>query len=322
MTGSTVPLPAPDAPPGRALHAFAVLVAASTFLLIFAGGLVTSTGSGLAVPDWPLSFGQFFPPMQGGVLFEHGHRMIAAAVGFLTLVLAVWIWIREPRPVLRRLAGVALFAVVAQAVLGGVTVLLKLPIWVSVSHACVAQAFFCMVILLAVFTGRGRSSSAGITTAGRGDPWMVRMAVLTTGVIFLQLLLGAIVRHMGSGLAIPDFPLAFGRLIPPLRTAGVAVHFLHRAGALIVTLCFAITAVALFRRHRRNMRMVRPALLCLVLLALQIGLGASIIWLQRPVIPTTAHVAVGAGLLSASLVLTIRAFQLNSPAAGDRGEIA
>src|SRR5262245_41489440 len=99
-------------PMSRALHRFAVLTAAATFVLLFAGGLVTSTGSGLAVPDWPLSFGQVFPPMQGGVLFEHGHRLVASLVGALTVVLALWVVLRDPRPRVRVLALVALFAVV------------------------------------------------------------------------------------------------------------------------------------------------------------------------------------------------------------------
>ncbi len=125
----------------RLYHRYAVLVAAATLLLIFAGGLVTSTGSGLAVPDWPLSFGQLFPPMEGGVLFEHGHRMVAAFVGLLTVVLAVWAWILGVRPAIRWLATAAVFLVVIQGVLGGITVLYRLPLWVSVAHACLAQTF-------------------------------------------------------------------------------------------------------------------------------------------------------------------------------------
>src|SRR5499425_542003 len=137
------------------LHRLAVATAVATFVLLFVGGLVTSTGSGLAVPDWPLSFGQVFPRMEGGVLFEHGHRLVASAVGLLTLVLALWLVVREPRPGVRALGLLALFAVVLQGVLGGVTVLYKLPLAVSVSHACLAQAFFCLTVALAVVTGPG-----------------------------------------------------------------------------------------------------------------------------------------------------------------------
>ncbi|HXH28595.1 MAG TPA: COX15/CtaA family protein, partial [Candidatus Polarisedimenticolia bacterium] len=133
-------------------HRYAVLVAVCTVALLAAGGLVTSTGSGLAVPDWPLSFGRFFPPMRGGVLFEHGHRMVAASVGLLTIVLALWFQRRERRSWVRRLAWTALGLVIAQGILGGITVLLRLPASVSVAHACLAQAFFCVVVTLAVAT--------------------------------------------------------------------------------------------------------------------------------------------------------------------------
>src|SRR6476646_10088864 len=121
-----------DAPRSRALHRYAVLTAAATLFLIVAGGLVTSTESGLSVPDWPLSYGMLMPPMVGGVFYEHGHRMAATTVGFLTLVLAVWTARAEPRPSVRRLAWGALAAVITQGVLGGLTVLYLLPTPVSV----------------------------------------------------------------------------------------------------------------------------------------------------------------------------------------------
>ena len=125
------------------LHRFATLVAVCTLLLIFIGGLVTSTGSGLAVPDWPLSYGQVFPEMVGGVAYEHGHRMAAATVGLLTVVLALWLWNREPRKWVQRLGVGALITVVCQGILGGITVLFLLPTAVSVSHAALAQIFLC-----------------------------------------------------------------------------------------------------------------------------------------------------------------------------------
>src|SRR5687768_2266488 len=127
-------------------HRFAVATVAATLALIFIGGLVTSTGSGLAVPDWPLSYGMLMPPMVGGVFYEHGHRMAATFVGFLTTILAVWTSRSEPRAGVRRLAWAALLAVIAQGLLGGLTVKFLLPRPVSVTHACLAQAFFCMVI--------------------------------------------------------------------------------------------------------------------------------------------------------------------------------
>src|SRR5690348_11297607 len=129
------------------LHRYAVFVAGATFLLIIAGALVTSNDAGLSVPDWPTSFGTFrIPRMVGGVKFEHGHRMIAGTVAILTVLLAVWLWRNEPRRWMRRLGALAVLTVIAQAVLGGITVLFYLPVAISVSHACLAQVFFCIIV--------------------------------------------------------------------------------------------------------------------------------------------------------------------------------
>src|SRR5258708_23176752 len=135
------------------LHLYSSFVAVATFLLVIAGGLVTSTGSSLAVPDWPLSNGQFFPKMEGGVLFEHGHRLLAGTVGLLTFILAGWLIGVERRPVVKYLGLAAAVAVCLQAVLGGVTVLYRLPVLISVAHACLGQIFFCLVVSVAVLTG-------------------------------------------------------------------------------------------------------------------------------------------------------------------------
>ena len=275
---------------------------------MFLGGLVTSTGSGLAVPDWPLSFGQVFPPMVGGVLYEHGHRLAASAVGGLTLVLAVWMVLAEPRPAVRVLGLLALFTVIVQGVLGGVTVLYKLPLAVSVTHACLAQAFFCLTVTLAVVTGRGWAETVP-TRADAGTPPLPFLAALATTAVFGQVILGAVMRHMNAGLAIPDFPLAFGRIVPPLATPLVAIHFAHRVGALVVAAMVGWTAVRVLRRDRDDAGLRRPAVLAVVLVALQIALGAVIIWSRRAVTPTTTHVVIGAALLATSLVITLRAFR-------------
>jgi cytochrome c oxidase assembly protein subunit 15 len=284
------------------LHRFAVLTAGATFVLLFIGGLVTSTGSGLAVPDWPLSFGMVFPPMVGGVLFEHGHRLAASAVGVLTVALALWTVVGDQRPAVRALGLLALLAVVLQGVLGGVTVLYKLPLAVSVTHACLAQIFFCLTVTLAVLTGTGWSASR----AGQAPASLPVLAGVTTALVFVQLVLGALMRHMGAGLAIPDFPLAFGRLVPPLVTPHITVHFAHRMGALVVTLAVA-TSVATVLRAGRDPWLRRPALLAAALVVLQVTLGALTIWSRRAVLPTTLHLTVGAALLATCLVLTLRA---------------
>src|SRR3989442_8248138 len=151
----------PERPP-VGLHRFAVLTAAATFVLLFVGGLVTSTGSGLAVPDWPLSFGQVFPPMVGGVLFEHGHRLVAALVGLLTVALMVLLTQWESRIWVRWLARGAVLAVLLPGALRGRTGLLRLPLVVSVTHACLAQAFLCLVITLAVCTAPGWQAAPAV----------------------------------------------------------------------------------------------------------------------------------------------------------------
>src|SRR4051795_4969149 len=138
-----------------ALHRFAVLLAVSTLFLVIAGASVTSNQAGLSVPDWPLSYGQVMPEMKGGVFYEHGHRMIASAVGLFTVILAVWLWRAEKRTWLRKLGLVAVIAVIIQGGLGGMTVLFLLPKAVSISHACLAQLFFSTTVAIALFTSSG-----------------------------------------------------------------------------------------------------------------------------------------------------------------------
>jgi len=292
------------------LHRFAKLVAASTFILIFIGGLVTSTGSGLAVPDWPNTYGQFmfsFPlsKMVGGILYEHGHRMIASIVGFLTVTLAVWLWMKEPRRWVKWFGVGALLAVIAQGILGGLTVLFLLPTPISVLHGTLAQIFFCMTICLAVFTSKSWLEKEP-NLADTQKPNLQDLALLSIGVVFLQLILGAIMRHTGSGLAIPDFPLAFGKIIPPIQSQQVAIHFLHRIGAVLVSFSVIWTCVRIFRSHRSQSALIRTANVLLSSLIVQILLAAITIWTKKAVIPTTAHVATGAFILGTSLFLTLQ----------------
>ncbi len=286
-------------------HRFSLAVAVSGALLLGAGGLVTSTGSGLAVPDWPLSFGKLFPPMVGGVLFEHGHRMIAATVGLLTIGLAIWFALRERRPAVRRLAYVALAVVVVQGLLGGLTVILRLPLAVSVVHACLAQIFFCILVLLALLTSRRYLESSRPQRPPAGGPALRRPAWGVSGLIFLQLLLGALMRHSGAGLAIPDVPLAFGRVVPPMFTGDIGLHFAHRLGAVGIAVAVAWVAIRAVRLKRRDL--VAPAALAVALVVLQIVLGATAVLTRLAVIPTTAHLVVGALLLATLMVVALRA---------------
>ena len=290
------------------LHRFAVFLSGATLILIAAGASVTSTGSGLAVPDWPLSFGQFFPPMVGGVLYEHGHRMIAGVIVTLTIILTVWMLRKEKRSWLKKLSVVALLSLFAQAVLGGITVLLKLPTAVSVSHAGLAQIFFCLTVTFALVTSPGWFESRH--KFARADAPPIRgLALATTIAIYTQIILGAVMRHTGAGLAIGDFPLTHGGLFPAYFSTPIVIHYLHRVGAFAVTVIAIALIVRIMRGHREDARFKRPALWLAGLLAFQIFLGALTIWTRRAVTPTTAHVAIGAAVLAASLVITFRAFR-------------
>ena len=285
-------------------HRLSVLLVAATLALIFVGGLVTSTGSGLSVPDWPLSYGMLMPPMVGGVFFEHGHRMVASAVGFLTLVLAVWTARAERRAPLRRLAWAALAAVIAQGVLGGLTVIYLLPTPISVTHACLAQAFFCITIALAYLTSR---EWLAVTPAWEDRAGVRGAAMAATAAVFGQLVLGAVMRHIGAGLAVPDFPRMYGRWVPPaeiLEQAPVAVHLAHRAGALVVL--FFVLRLALRASRDGDGRLARPAQIALGLVFAQIGLGALTVLTGKAVLPTTAHVATGAAILGLCWFTTLR----------------
>lgn len=298
------------------LHHYTKLVAGATLVLIVAGGLVTSTGSGLAVPDWPLSYGMLFPPMVGGILYEHGHRMIAGTVAILTAIMALWLKLREPRRWVWRLGGLALLAVILQAVLGGLTVIFLLPDAISIAHACLAQTFFCLVVTIALVTSPGwvAASTTAPRFEDRGSPSLRVLAYAVFAAIYVQLVLGALVRHMDAGLAIPDFPLAFGQIIPPLHAKTVAVHFAHRVWAMVVLALIVWTAARTGRHHKEDRGILRPSMMLATLVLVQIALGASTIWTRRAVPVATAHVAVGATLLATALVLAIRVTRASTAA--------
>jgi cytochrome c oxidase assembly protein subunit 15 len=248
------------------------------------------------VPDWPTSFGTFrMPRMVGGVLYEHGHRMIAATVGLLTVILAVWAWRREPRRWVRRLAGVAVLTVIAQGVLGGITVLFYLPVVVSVGHATLAQTFFCIMVSLALFTARDwRWDDPKIEDLAA--PSLRHLVVATTGGVYIQLILGAAFRHNGFGI------------LP------------HIVVAMVVTLLVTWMATRIFSRFSTEKRLVRAMglLLGLVIVQVFLGVGAYVMRLAsrdapQPLPPvvnvTTAHVAVGALVLAASVLLALQIFR-------------
>jgi cytochrome c oxidase assembly protein subunit 15 len=243
--------------------------------------------------------------MEGGVLYEHGHRVAASLVGLLIAIQAVWLWRREPRGWVRGLGWLALVGVVLQGALGGMTVLLRLPDAISVSHAALAEIVFGLTVAIATVLSR-TWRSAEERGVDSGEPALRTLTVATAAILFLQILLGAVVRHTGAGLAIPTFPLAYGRLLPPLENLPVALHFAHRVGALVVAGAVAWTAVRAWRRHRDDPWLRRPALALAGLVVLQVALGGWVVLSAKTAWVATAHLGVGAFMWGTALLLALR----------------
>ena len=314
-----------------------MLTAVCTFPLIFIGGLVTSHGAGLAVPDWPNTYGYnmfLFPPSKwvGNIFYEHGHRLFASFVGLLTTILAIWMWKKETRRWARWLGLIAFGTVLFQGILGGLRVVL-LKQHIGIFHACLAQSFFCLVIALAFVTSRWWRTAAQKLDSRAA---ILRTACLiTTIVVFCQLALGATMRHTNSGLAIPDFPLAYGQWVPPTDAATIEkiniernvrmhldpitsgqiwIHFAHRMGAIVVTVAILGLAAIVFARFRDQWGMIGLAAAMIALLVLQVFLGAWTILSQKAADVATAHVAVGALILAGCFSMTLLAHKLFAPA--------
>ena len=317
------PTPSESTPPW--LRRFTKLVAASTLFLIFAGAMVTSTGSGLAVPDWPLSYGMLMPPMVGGIFYEHGHRMIASAVGLLTVIQAIWLQRREPKRHVRILGWIAVAAVIAQGLLGGLTVIFLLPPAISIAHAGLAEIFFCITVAIAFFASRFYSE---VSRYERGNA-PVGSTTALLGVVYLQIIVGALMRHLGAGLAIPDFPLSFGRIVPNFVSTAIAVNYAHRIGAVVVLVTLSVVFFRLLR-FERDHPLRQFVMILSVIVAGQIMLGAYTVWSGKQPIVTSLHVMTGAATLATSLVLALTARTMAwrkasgaaaVPAAGLMGEV-
>jgi heme a synthase len=283
----------------RAHHRFAIFTAAATFCLLIAGALVTSNDAGLSVPDWPTSFGSIYkiPHMVGGVRFEHTHRMIAEFVGLLTIVLAIWTWRVEKRRWMKALAVGALGTVVAQGVLGGLTVLFYLPPAVSSAHAALAQTFFCLAVAIAVFTGRRWVEEVPEVELDSRRPSLITLSLLSIFVLYVQLILGAMFRHHGMS------------------------WWPHVMNAPIVALVLTWTAVRALAVYSKIEAVRRPAIVLLGLLITQLCLGFAafltrVAWGRDAVQPelpmvmsTVAHVAVGALTLATAVILAIQVWR-------------
>lgn len=320
----------------RWLHRFSIALVLTTFALIMLGGTVTSKGVGLAVPDWPTTYGDnmfLFPPSlwQGGIFWEHTHRLLGSIVGMMCIAMTVWLWLTQKHRTWLRWTGVALLAaVIVQGVMGGLRVT-QMSTSLAVVHGITAQLFLCLTVLIAAATGRHWPTlrERAVANGTVDHPRLMRgMAVGLVVVLVAQLALGAAMRHNGAGLAIPDFPTSYGSVIPPFDDAQlatemdrivpyeqhhgyysasqVAVHFAHRVGALVATAVLIATLAVIAKRLSEESAIRRPMMALLALLIVQAALGASVIWTGRHPEIATAHQATGAVLLATAALLAMR----------------
>jgi cytochrome c oxidase assembly protein subunit 15 len=295
---------------------YAMATAVAAFILLLSGGLVTSKGVGMTVPDWPNSYGynMFLFPISrwvGGIFYEHVHRLIASGVGLMTIILAISLWMAEPRKWVRMLGYIAVATVIVQGVLGGLRVTMILD-ELGIFHGMLAQAYVSLLVVICIAT------SKAFATGGARWRWhapgLMRWAVVLTALVYLQLAIGAIMRHEHAGLAIHDFPLAYGQIWPmvnaeqlaainvqriasgevPTTIGFIHIQMLHRLMAVVL----AGLVIAYAWQARRAAMGVRIASRWWVALVfVQIALGAWTIWSNKAADVTTAHVAVGALIL-------------------------
>jgi cytochrome c oxidase assembly protein subunit 15 len=298
------------------VFSYAVLTVVAAFVLLLSGGLVTSKGVGMTVPDWPNSYGynMFLFPLSrwvGGIFYEHVHRLIASGVGLMTIFLALALWMAEPRKWVRVLGYIAVVTVIVQGVLGGLRVTMILD-EIGIFHGMLAQAYISLLVVIAVAT------SKAFATGGARWRWhapgLMRWAVALTVLVYLQLALGATMRHEHAGLSIHDFPLAYGQVWPMVNTEQLAVinaqriasgevpttigqihlQMLHRTMAVVLAALFVVYA---WKARRAAMGVRLASRWWLALLIVQITLGAWTVWSNKAADVTTAHVAVGALIL-------------------------
>lgn len=274
------------------LHRFSVLLAICTLFLVVAGASVVSKEAGLSVPDWPLSYGKVMPEMKDGVFFEHGHRMVATTVGFLTIILTLWMWRSSEPRWLKWLSVVALFAVIAQGILGGLTVKMLLPKAVSISHACLAQLFFSTTVAIAIFTSPSWKAGPQVVNDS-GTPSLRTLSLLTALAAFVQVALGAAYRH---------------------KAISVMSHVMWAAVVMLLVMLVGTFALSQFKSHDT---LRRTSIWLLSLTGAQVVLGvaaftARVATAESPgpelsmVLLTVAHTALGAVVLAATIVMGIQ----------------
>lgn len=319
------------------IRAFTKLVVLATVALIFLGGQVKSHEAGLAVPDWPTTYGQnmYAYPMAdwvGGIFHEHVHRLVASFVGILCVILALWMGMREERPWARMLGVIALGLVILQGLLGGLTVILMLPAWTSVSHGVLAQSFFVFTIFIAYVMSRERRLRDAEN--GRvGHPGLLTPSLILFALVYLQLIAGALMRHTESGLALPDFPTMAGQWLPWFTQDSVAwvnarltdhvfetgilhdevtlaqlwIHLVHRVGAVLVLLSGIALLVRAWRMRSDAPGPFRTCVGIALILGVQIALGIATVLTMRTPVLASLHVVTGAALLG---LVSLNAFRV------------
>lgn len=309
------------------VHAWAILTTLATFGLLCSGGIVTSKGVGMAVPDWPTTYGynMFLFPIDrwvGGIFYEHTHRLVASGVGLLTMILAGWLLAVETRRWVKVLGIAAFVAVCLQGLLGGLRVTLYKD-EIGIFHALLAQSFFSVLAILSVVTSP--RFIAGRWDVFAPDGRLRAWAVATTVLIFVQLGLGATMRHEHAGLAIPDFPLAYGSVLPDTSPAAIdAINAQRAAGGempthalfiwiqmahrfLAVVILASVVHVAVRAWKTAGDRSIRAwAAFWMAMIFIQAGLGAWTIWSHKAADVATAHMALGALSLMVGVLLSFR----------------
>ena len=317
------------------LRRYAKFLCIITLFLIALGALVKSTESGLSVPDWPTTYGKFmfaYPlnKMAGGIKYEHTHRMLASIVGLLTLTLTVWLLRIKDMPVwVKRLGILAFVTVVLQGVLGGLTVKFFLPVWLSTFHGVLAQTFLLIVILIAYALSKERRQRWTIEEESY-DPLFLKLSILLMVMIYLQLIIGNIMRHAQAGLAVPDFPTMGWTLLPsfdqvwlnrinawrfennldPVNMGQVFICLFHRFWALLILIDILWLNKIAYERCLDRPLILKTLYWLNMAVILQITLGISTVLTHKEVYTTTCHVTTGAIVLGLTFLMVLRSTPL------------
>jgi cytochrome c oxidase assembly protein subunit 15 len=317
------------------LRRYSKFLCVLTLFLIFLGALVKSTESGLSVPDWPTTYGKFmfaYPldKMAGGIKYEHTHRMLASIIGLMTLILSVWL-LRQKKMArwIKRLGLFAFLTVVVQGILGGLTVKFFLPVWLSTFHGVLAQTFFLIVIFIAYAVSIERQHRWNLEEESY-TPQFMQSAILLLALVYIQLIIGNIMRHSQAGLAVPDFPTMGWTFLPgfhqawldkinawrfennldPVNWSQVTIHLLHRFWAFLILLQMLWLNQVAYKECLKRPMILKTLYWLNIAVVLQITFGISTLISRKEVYTTTTHVTMGAVVLALSFLMVLRASPL------------